>query len=273
MPIVTLTTDLGSDQFQIAKIRAQILSENFDLQLIEITHNVDHFNVAEAAYVLENTYRDFPKGSIHIVGVDALPHQSFIVAWFEGYYFICADNGLLSLLTKNKEPEKIIRINKSDFQEHLIFPTAQVFLPIAIALAKGIILEQLGTVISDFERGYALQPVEKADQLIGNIIYIDHFENVVSNIHRDKFFEVAKGRDFEVLVRGQAFKEIHYSYSGIVKKPERETQYHGRGMVLFNSANYLEIAIYKSKPKSFGSAKRLFGLSHGDPVIVEFMNT
>ena len=113
---------------------------------------------------------------------------------------------------------------------------------------------------------------EEQTQIIGSIIYIDNYGNVVTNIRKNFFETLQKGRPYEVSARNYKFKKIQNKYSDIVnfETPEDKRNDEGRGLVVFNSSNYLEIAIYKSNNQTVGSASSLMGLGIRDTVTINF---
>ena len=113
---------------------------------------------------------------------------------------------------------------------------------------------------------------EEQTQIIGSIIYIDNYGNVVTNIKKNFFETLQKGRSYEVSARNYKFKKIYTKYSDIVNfdTPEDKRNDEGRGLVVFNSSNYLEIAIYKSNNQTVGSASSLMGLGLRDTVTINF---
>ena len=113
---------------------------------------------------------------------------------------------------------------------------------------------------------------EEKTQLIGSVIYIDNYGNVVTNITKAFFDSVQKGRAFEISARNHKFKKIAKSYSDVLDFSLEEHKRHadGKGLVLFNSSNYLEIAIYKSNTQTVGGASTLMGLSFRDTITINF---
>ncbi|HET8837792.1 MAG TPA: SAM hydroxide adenosyltransferase, partial [Flavobacteriaceae bacterium] len=111
------------------------------------------------------------------------------------------------------------------------------------------------------------------NQIVGHVVYIDNYGNVVSNISK-KFFEtVGKGRDFVLSARSINFEKIHETYSQAINfelsKEKREED--GKKLALFNSSGYIELAIYKSNPHTVGSASTLFGLNLMDSITLKFL--
>ena len=219
MPIITLTTDFGIKDHFIANIKGAILTELPQVNIVDISHQISPFNILEAAYIIQNSYKSFPVGTIHIIGVDSElnPENKHLVVKFEGQYFICADNGIMSMACLNIEPEKIVEINIHD---KLIsnFSVLDVFVKVACHISRGGKLEVIGKSIDKIKSVKNLTPFinESKNQIIGNVIYIDNYGNVITNITRSFFREISKSREFEISVRSYKFKKIHTKYSDIV---------------------------------------------------------
>ena len=275
MSIITLTTDFGIKDHFIANIKGAILSEIPEVNIVDISHQISPFNILEAAYIIQNSYRSFPLGTIHIIGVDSElnPENKHLVVKFEGQYFICADNGIMSMACLNIEPEKIVEINIHD---KLItnFSVLDVFVKVACHISRGGKLEVIGKAISKIKSVKNLTPFinDSKNQIIGNVIYIDNYGNVITNITKSFFKEVSKSREFEISVRNYKFKKIHSKYSDIVNFAIDESKRNndGQALAIFNSSLNLEIAIYKSNPVNFGTAASLMGLNILDTVTVNF---
>ncbi|MDC0909500.1 SAM-dependent chlorinase/fluorinase [Flavobacteriaceae bacterium] len=275
MSIITLTTDFGIKDHFIANIKGAILTEIPEVNIVDISHQISPFNILEAAYIVQNSYRSFPLGTIHIIGVDSElnPENKHLVVKFEGQYFICADNGIMSMACLNIEPEKIVEINIHD---KLIsnFSVLDVFVKVACHISRGGKLEVIGKGISKIKSVKNLTPFinESKNQIIGNVIYIDNYGNVITNITKSFFREVSKSRQFEISVRNYKFKKIHSKYSDIVNFSIDESKRNndGQALAIFNSSLNLEIAIYKSNPVNFGTAASLMGLNILDTVTINF---
>ena len=123
MSIITLTTDYGLKDHFVGALKGKILSEYSEAKIIDISHEIDPFNTLEASYIISASYASFPKGTVHIVGVDmeANKENKHIVMQWNDHYFIAADNGILSMLSQKIIPQKIVAINISIFSFLLIF--------------------------------------------------------------------------------------------------------------------------------------------------------
>ena len=113
MPFISLTTDYGLNSGYVAQIKNE-LNKSLSLPvIIDISHLIEPFNLLQAAYIVRTTYKNFPENSIHFIGVDfnQNPEQDIIVTHVNKHYFVCADNGFLSLLEPKFTPNKIVKLN------------------------------------------------------------------------------------------------------------------------------------------------------------------
>jgi len=275
MSIITLITDFGNKDHFVAKIKGDIYSNYDKAKVVDISNEVSPFNVMEAAYILENAYKSFPENSVHIIDVDSEKtiEKKHIVMCLDNHFFISADNGILSILSQNINPEKIYEIT---IQEELdrIDSSTKIFSRVACHLAKGGKPELIGKEIKDIKSVKNLKPFinEDSSQIISSVIYIDNFGNVVTNLKKNIFEKIRKGRPFEISVRNYKFKKIYDKYSDIVNynTPVNERNDEGKGLVVFNSSNLLEISIYRSNPQNVGTASSLMGLKIYDSVTITF---
>ena len=119
-----------------------------------------------------------------------------------------------------------------------------------------------------------MRPVISKDQnqIIGSVIYIDNFGNVITNITEKIFKEVSKTRPFTINARNVKFNKIFKNYSDAIdfKIEKKDREEDGKSLAIFNSLGYLQLCVYKSNPKTVGSASTLFGLDYRDPVSIYF---
>ncbi|GAB4166053.1 MAG: SAM-dependent chlorinase/fluorinase [Winogradskyella sp.] len=276
MAIITLTTDFGEKDHFAGAIKGAIYSELPEVKIVDVSHSVSPFNISEAAYIILNAYSSFPKGTIHIIGIDSElnPENKHIAVSLDDHYFICANNGIMSMICAEIAPEKIVEINIHDKIE-TNFPVLDVFVKVACHIARGGTLEVIGKVINTIKPIKNLNPFVNDDknQIIGSVIYIDNYGNVVTNIKKKFFEEVQKTREYEISARNHKFKKVYSKYSDIVNFDIEESKRNdeGKGLVVFNSSGYLEIAVYKSNCSTVGSASTLMGLKTMDTVTVNFL--
>ncbi len=139
MSIITLT-DFGNLDYRVAAVKGKILSLNPEVNIIDITHDIQAFNLIQTSYIVRNAYKYFPKGSIHILSVDSFYHKSRknILYKADGSYFLAADNGLLSLIFFDIKPEAIYEITLNNrFDDVINFTSTDIFVPAAVHLANG----------------------------------------------------------------------------------------------------------------------------------------
>ena len=276
MAIITLTTDFGEKDHFAGAIKGAIYSQLPNVRIVDISHSVSPFNIPEAAYIIQNAYGSFPKGTIHVIGIDSElnPENKHIALKLNDHFFICANNGIMSMICSEIVPEKIVEINIHD-KIQTSFPVLDIFVKAACHIARGGTLEVIGKTITEIKPIKNIVPYVNDDktQIVGNVIYIDNYGNVVTNIKRAFFERIQKGRRFEISARSYKFKTIHNRYSDIVnfEIPEEKRHDEGRGLVVFNSCDFLEIAVYKSNSATVGSASTLMGLNLMDNVSVNFV--
>ncbi|WKD86320.1 5'-fluoro-5'-deoxy-adenosine synthase [Polaribacter huanghezhanensis] len=275
MSLITLTTDFGTKDHFVGAVKGAIYSELPDARIVDITHEITPFSITETAYILKNSYKSFPDKSIHIVGVDAelSPENKHIAILLDNHYFICPDNGIISMIASEINPTQIVEINIHDRVESS-FPVLDVFVQVACFIARGGSLGVIGKEIQTYKKMTEIQPKINSNetQIIGSVIYIDNYGNVISNISEKLFTEIGKGRNHRVIARRYTFDKINNKYNDIVNYEidENRNHYDGERLAIFNSAGFLEIAIYRSNLNSVGGASSLLGLDYRDTVMVEF---
>lgn len=273
MSIITLTTDYGLKDHFVGALKGKVLSNYPEAVLVDLSHLIDPFNISETSYILNAASLSFPMGTVHIVGVDCernRENEHIAVKWND-QYFIAADNGILSLLTQVVVAQKIIKINIHEFMLNNS-TDMDVFIKVAIHLAKGGMLHEVGEEISAIKEVTEAQPITSADlkTIKGTIVYIDHYGNAVTNISKKVFQAIATDRTFTIKTRNTIIKTILERYSDLGAKDNASIKdQESKTVAVFNENNMLEIAIYKSN-QSFGSANSLLGLNYRDVVTIEF---
>ncbi len=275
MSIITLTTDYGNKDYSVSELKAKIYNEISDVRIVDISHNISPFNLTEAAYIIKSAYRHFPQGSIHIIGVesDLTPENAHIAMKFDNNYFIGADNGVFSMIIDDFKADSIVEINIHKNYNNVISAN-DVFVKIATHLSRDGKLEVIGKPIDSIKEIKDIKPVISNDnnQILGSVIYIDNYGNVVTNITEKIFNDVSKSRPFNIYARNVKFDKIYNNYSDAIDYtiPKEKREEDGKKIALFNSLGYLELSIYKSNPATVGSASTLFGLNYRDQISIHF---
>lgn len=264
MAVITLISDMGSSDHYVAAVKGTLLAQLKTVNIVDISHDIQAFNILQAAFLLKNSYHHFPPGTIHIIGVvpEADEQTNHLAISYQGHYFIGADNGIFSLIF-NDEPDHIVVLPPVSKNSSLTFPTKDVFAPAAIFIAKGGKLEKLGAGVMDYRQSLDLLPAITSNVLKGNVIHIDHYGNIITNISRSLFEEQRQERKFTIV-----FGKSNYQVSEI------SMQYNDVGsakaVALFNADGYLEIAINKGATGHGGGAASLLGIKIHDVIRIEF---
>lgn len=276
MAIITLTTDFGYKDHFVGALKGTIYKELSDAKIVDITHAVSPFNIQECAYILKNSYKAFPEGTVHIVGVDSEPtvENQHIAVLVDNHYFISANNGVISLITSEIEPEKVVEIN---IPNPIVgsFPVLDIFVKVACHIVRGGKLEVVGKLFEDLKelKEFAPRITNEGKTIVGSVIYIDNYGNVITNIQKSLFEAYRNGRKFEINARNRKINQIHNRYSDIINFDLGKNQRKGPGdlLALFNSSHYLELAIYKSDLNTVGGASTLLGLDYRDTIMINFL--
>lgn len=276
MSFITLTTDFGTKDHFVGAVKGAILSQLPDAKIIDISHQISPFNIAETAYILKNSYKSFPKGTIHIVGVDSelSEDNKHIALEIDNHFFVCPDNGSISMIVSEIQPTKMVEINIHDRIESS-FPVLDVFVNVACFIARGGNLTVIGKEIKGIKINTEIKPKVnfEQNQIVGGVLYIDNFGNLITNISRKMFQEIGKNRRFIVSASKHKFTKIFNKYNEITgAEGTNSTLFDGDKLALFNSADYLELAIFRSNLKTVGGASTLLGLDYRDRVSIEFFS-
>ncbi len=275
MPIVTLMTDFGNKDYSVSAVKGAILSTVENPQIVDISHQISPYNPTEAAYILKNAYKNFPKGSIHIIGVESekTPENDHLTMYFDGHYFIGADNGIFAMIKGDLKSDKTVLINIHDKMPST-YPVLEIFVWVAAHISRNGTLEVVGKTVNQIKEIKELRPVinQHGDQIIGAVIYVDNYGNVITNITRKLFKEVGKSRAFTIFARNVKFRTVYETYSDAIdfSIPKEKREEDGKKIALFNDADHLELAIYKSNTRTVGSAQSLFGLEYRESITIKF---
>jgi S-adenosylmethionine hydrolase len=240
MAIISLTTDWQHRDYYLGAIKGRLLSLCPNVQLIDISHNVDNYNMSQASFIIKNAFTHFPKGTIHIVGVksEETAEHPHVAVKYKDQYFIGADNGIFSLVMKD-DPKEIVRIENIEKEEKFnTFPELNVFAKAAAYIAKNNSIKGLGSKQKSLFRLVPIRALIQKETITGQIIYIDSYGNVTTNISKELFESARRERKFEILVQSK-----HYRITKLNKNYQETSE--GDFLALFNSSGLLEIAINK----------------------------
>jgi S-adenosylmethionine hydrolase len=244
MGIITLTTDFGAGDHYAGVMKGVIAGINSSAVVIDITHGIEAYNIAEAAFKLHASYSYFPEGTVHVAVVDpgVGSARRAIAAEAGGYLFVGPDNGVFSMIFDKCGIDRIVEITNPGFMLLTVSATfhgRDIFAPAAAHLSKGAALEELGNELSSWEKLDIPRPVDGGDVLAGIAVYADRFGNLVTNIPGPVITNSAGVRAGDVNI-----SRISGSYADGEE---------GELIALVGSSGFLEISINK------GSALEFFG--------------
>ena len=244
MAIITLTSDWGTSDYYAAAVKGVILSQMPNATIVDITHDIAPFNIAQAGFTLRNCYRNFPEGTIHIIAVETIESDVNppVVVKSHGHYFISTDNGIFSHIFDN-EYEEAVFIDVEQDTDFFTFSTRDRFAKVAVMIAKGEPLSNIGARRERLNNGGTFCAIVKKNIIEGIVIHIDTYDNLITNITKELFDEVGQGRNFTIKVKGDLYtiEEISESYDDVD---------HLDPVALFGTHGYLEIALNHAKMAS-----------------------
>ena len=256
VPLITLTTDWGQYDYYMGMLKGSILSNFPDTQIVDLSHSIPNFNINNAAFVVRNSFKTFPLGTIHLILVNTEGNDSsrLITCQYEGHYFVTPDNGILGLLFANL-PDDIYAV---PFEKNGAFSSLNAFVK-AIELILVPNEEEITSArITDYNKKVSLKATIDESIITGSIIYIDSYRNAITNISKSLFDRVGQNRKYNIFVQSNHNKiaTISTSYNQVAP---------GELLAIFNSANLLEIAIRN------GNASELLSLNINGNVRVNFL--
>lgn len=257
-PVITLTTDWGQKDVYVALAKAAIYQLIPEVLCMDISHHIAPFNINQTAYILGQAWYLFPKGSVHLIGVDteASIQQPHIVVVHQGHYFIGTDNGIFSLLFPHQTVQAQ-EINAYQSSNKFTFSLRDVFIPIAKRLLQKDPLSLFSLPYKQLNQKRAFMPVIDKYSIKTKVIYIDAYHNVICNLRASDFKTNCHQRNYKIILNAEcSVSHISTAYSDVKE---------GAIVALFNSADYLEIAINK------GKAAGLLGLQLNDIVHIQLL--
>ncbi len=259
MAVITFLSDFGTSDHYVAAVKAAIISVNPGLQVVDISHQVSSCNLAEASYLLESVFRDFPKGTVHMVAVNSTGKREDkpVAVKLEDHFFVGPDNGIFSLVSIQK-PTAIVTLDLVN-KKKTTFPARNIYAQAASFLASGKSIHDLGQPIPELNTLIKKKGKTTKRQITGHVIHIDHYGNLITNINKSDFdtiMELNQQKGFEISFGRERSTEIHESYFSVEG---------GECFFIFNQSGLLEIGINN------GPATDLLGLHYDSPIVINFV--
>lgn len=256
MAIITLTTDFGLKDHYVGAVKGAILKQLPNVTIVDISHQIEKFNIQDAAFILKEAYLNFPEKTVHIIGLltERQNTGGYVAVEHKGHFFISADNGIYSLLF-DEFPEKVIEI-PADSIFNLSFPVRDIFVKTACLLANGIDIKSIGKPKENLLQRLPFRATSMGTIIRGSVVFIDSYGNVITNIDRILFDQVGKKLPFVIeLARSNQIDKISLEYNSV---PEGEI------LALFNASGQLEIAMRNGKVSS------MLNLKLNDSITIRF---
>jgi S-adenosyl-L-methionine hydrolase (adenosine-forming) len=232
MPVVTLTTEWKPDDIYNGIIKGKLSSLSPGTIIIDNAANIPAFNLAHAAFIIRNTFENYPEGSVHLICVhsEAVKEQDYLIVKARNHFFIGTDNGIFNLIL-NSEPEETVKIDNRGSHNEL-----EIFARTAAHLLSGKLPSELGKRVKSISERIPLRATIDKDVIIGSIIFIDSYGNAISNITREVFSRVFEKKNYRILIQSNKNFTEHISdrYSDVPV---------GELLAKFNQMDLLEIAI------------------------------
>lgn len=262
--IITLTTDFGLTDEYVGVMKGVILSRAPQAKFVDLSHSIDHQDIHQAAYIIESAYKYFPAGTLHVLVIDpgVGTNRRIILVDVENQLFVAPDNGTLTLVLEGK-----VFTAYAVTCEHLFLkPTSHtfhgrdIFAPVAAALINGMKPDEVGPKMQPEELTILDLPKAKIDtannSITGAVAYIDHFGNLITNIHRDTFSQLFTNAKQEILisVKDQTIRKIQNNYASVDPRSI---------VAIFGSRGYLEIVT------NHANASQVLDISINDRVLIQ----
>jgi S-adenosylmethionine hydrolase len=258
LAFITITSDYGNNSPYSAAVKGAIYTQMPAAQIVDISNQVNPYNVLQASYLLKQVVWHYPLHSVHLICVDTnfAAHKQYIIAESDGQYFIGADNGIFSLLFE-KMPVTFFIVREQYINKDDLFPEKNLFAYLAIQLLNGKNVTELADKGEPKNVKQSLMPVIEESLIRGNIVFVDGFDNAITNISKDVFEQKLAGRSgFKIFFSRKLFiNYISKNYSDVTG---------GNELALFNESGFLEIAL------NSGKAGQLLGLQMGAAINIEF---
>jgi S-adenosylmethionine hydrolase len=259
--LITLLTDFGTKDHYVASMKGTILNINPQCTLIDITHHVSPHDIKEGAFLLANAYSAFPKGTIHLSVVDpgvGGPRKPILLVTTY-YFFVGPDNGLFTIILKREKVKKVVALtNQKYFLSHIssTFHGRDLFAPVAAYLSLGVKPEAFGPELDSWVELDFEKPRIREGRLIGEILNIDAFGNLISNIDEKQFFHFVKDHSFVIRTGKRTIQGLKKGYW---EGKRNEV------MALIGSGGFLEISVRE------GNAQKRLKVKKGDRIIIEII--
>jgi len=256
MGVIAFLSDFGETDHYVAAVKAAIIARSPDQPVIDISHHIKRHDIVHAAYVLKNVYKDFPEKTVFLAAVDPLTKAArrLVALELDNRYFVGHDSGIYSLIS-DQTPTQIVELPSGS----VTFPARDTLANAATELAQGKALTALGKPLQDLNRKLDRQVKATKQGIVGQVIHIDYFGNLITNIHKEDFDNISQvhggSPTYVVRFAREAINKLHSGYHDVDQ---------AECFVFFNNYGQLEIGIHN------GRACDLLGLKTDSQVSITF---
>lgn len=249
----TLTTDYGNTEYYVASLKGNLLSACGEINIIDVTHNIPTFDIIRAAYQMKNVYGNFPPYTVHLCPINLRDgNKRLLLANRDNHFFVLPDNGLICLIF----PDRI-------FDAYVINDLPKTFKykdayhkisEVCNHLKNGSKIESFATYTTSYYELNTMMPIVRGDSLVGQIIHMDNYMNLISNITKEMFYDLVENHRFLVQMRGLNIDKISANYEDVNE---------GDVLAMFNESDLLQISMNRN------TKNNLLGYKIGDSILVD----
>jgi S-adenosylmethionine hydrolase len=266
MSIVALISDLGTKDHYVSLVKAALLNNNPTIIPVDISHEVGTGEIGEAAFLFRSVWNSFPFGTVFMNGVSSYKNskREHIIIEYQDRFLITADNAVFSLMFPELNSEDVrIYLLKLEGPDDKNFPMSGVFATAAARITQGDFPDQWCESLEDISSVKGLEPYMNGQDLITQVIYIDHFGNLYFNLTKKLFDEIGKGRSFAIPVRSQTtINKFHERFADVEV---------GNEVAFWGQNDYLVISMNREGGGDrAGTFNRLMNLDLGDSLTISF---
>ncbi len=255
MAVISLISDFGTKDHYVAVLKACLYRRNPELKIVDVTHEIQPFDIVQGSFILKNIWSQFPKGTVHIAAINLFfaERNEFIAFERNGHFFVGPNNGIFTLMFDDLYASEIVQV-PYDPEEN--YPLQNALANAACKLIVHPDLDMVGTSLLRLEKKISVAPVVNESQIRATVVHIDDYGNVIVNVDKDLFERIRRDRAFGIYFKpNDPIREISIEYSDVPI---------GDVLCFFNSGRYLEIAINKA------SAASLLGLKKDEAIQIDF---
>ena len=257
--MITLLTDFGHRDAFVGTMKGVILGICPEARIVDLSHGIAAQRIEEGAFILRTAYSYFPDGTVHVAVVDpgVGGERRALIVETPRYRFVGPDNGVFAHVYAREPDLRVVSVTETGYMLPGIsntFHGRDVFAPVAAHLAIGTPVTAFGPEIDDFHGGSITGPTVREGGIMGHVLHIDHYGNIITDIDDSLFLETTREKRFRITLSNLTLDRVSASYDETAE---------GAVLAILDSAGLLEIAV------NGGNAAQILGVAPGDRVEVD----